>query len=168
MTYTYFTPRPATLDEGKALYRKLAAQYHPDHGGSTEAMQRINAEWDALRPLLPKYASQQARAGRAAYEANHAQQQQMSPEVAEMAARLSRMDGLKYDIVGSWIWVHPSARHLAKLETLGFSWSRKRKLYYWHPAGVESGRAGRRSYTHIYTKYSGQSYTGEAAEELAS
>ena len=168
MMYTYFTPRPATLDEGKALYRKLAAQYHPDHGGDTATMQRINAEWDALRPLLPKYASQQAREGRAAYEAKQAARDQTAPEVAEMAAKLSKMPGLKYDVVGKWIWIHPSARHLSKLEALGFRWSRNRKLYYWHPAGEESGRAGRRSYTHIYTKYDGHSYTGEAAEEIAS
>lgn len=168
MTYTYFTPRPATLDEGKALYRKLAAQYHPDHGGDTETMQRINAEWDAIRQTLPRFCSQQARDGRAAYEAQQAARQQTPPEVAEMAARLSKMPGLRYDVVGSWIWVNASAGHLRQLEALGFRWSANRCLYYWHPAGEGRRRASRKSYAHIYTDYGGQSYTGTAADEIAS
>lgn len=168
MTYTYFTPRPATLDEGKALYRKLAAQYHPDHGGDTETMQRINAEWDAIRPTLPRFCSQQAREGRAAYESQQAARQQTPPEVAEMSARLSKMPGLRYDVVGSWIWVNASARHLSKLEALGFKWSANRCRYYWHPAGEGRRRASRKSYAYIYADYGGQSYTGTAADEIAS
>ena len=62
MMFKFFNPRPVTLDEGKAMYRKLAAQYHPDHGGSTEAMQAINAEWDALKGKPP--VRQQAGPGR--------------------------------------------------------------------------------------------------------
>ena len=38
----YFT-HCKTLDELKAEYRRLAKQNHPDLGGSTEEMQRINA-----------------------------------------------------------------------------------------------------------------------------
>lgn len=34
-----------TLDEVKAMYKKLAKEHHPDHGGSTETMQQINAEY---------------------------------------------------------------------------------------------------------------------------
>ena len=30
MTYTYFNPAPSTLDELKAMYRKLAIANHPD------------------------------------------------------------------------------------------------------------------------------------------
>ena len=37
-----------TLDELKKQYRRLAMKYHPDMGGSTEAMQQINAEHDAI------------------------------------------------------------------------------------------------------------------------
>lgn len=168
MTFKFFTPRPVTLDEGKAMYRKLAAQYHPDHGGSTEAMQEINAEWDALKGKLPRFVSKQAREGRAAYEAKQTTRRQVSPEVAEMAAKLSRMSGLKFDVVGSWIWAETSARHLQQLKDLGFTWSANRHMYYWHPAGETSGRARKSSYSHIYAKYEGQSYTGQGAEELAS
>lgn len=41
-----------TLEELKAAYRRLAMQHHPDVGGDTATMQAINAEFDALFPLL--------------------------------------------------------------------------------------------------------------------
>lgn len=169
MIFKFFNPRPDTLDEGKALYRRLAAQYHPDHGGSTEAMQQINAEWDALKDKLPRFVSKQAKEGRKAYEAKRSSKaREINPEVEQMAAKLSKMGGLQFDVVGSWIWTKSNYRYTIKLQEMGFQWSANRKMYYWHPAGEESGRARKSSYTHIYNKYEGQSYRGESAEELAS
>ena len=49
----YFT-NIRTLDELKAAYRRLALKYHPDMGGSTEIMQEINAEHDALFEQLKR------------------------------------------------------------------------------------------------------------------
>lgn len=47
----YFTACK-TLDELKKEYRRLAMLHHPDVGGDTATMQAINAEFDALFPLL--------------------------------------------------------------------------------------------------------------------
>lgn len=47
----YFS-NPQTLEELKTTYRTLAMQHHPDKGGSKEAMQVINAEFDILFPIL--------------------------------------------------------------------------------------------------------------------
>ena len=44
---TYFN-NIHSLDDLKAAYRRLAMKNHPDHGGSGEIMQQINAEHDAL------------------------------------------------------------------------------------------------------------------------
>ena len=33
----FFEPLPETLEELKAMYRKLAMEHHPDRGGSHEA-----------------------------------------------------------------------------------------------------------------------------------
>lgn len=40
---TYFN-NIHSLDDLKAVYRRLAMKNHPDHGGSVEIMQQINAE----------------------------------------------------------------------------------------------------------------------------
>jgi hypothetical protein len=41
-----------TLDEARLEYRRLCFEHHPDHGGSTEMMQRINAAYDRFRHEL--------------------------------------------------------------------------------------------------------------------
>ena len=45
----YFTTC-TTLDELKKEFRRLAMLHHPDHGGDTETMKAINAEYDAVFP----------------------------------------------------------------------------------------------------------------------
>ena len=51
MTNKYFTPKPATLEDLKKLYRELAMKHHPDRGGDLEIMQTINNEYDILFPI---------------------------------------------------------------------------------------------------------------------
>ena len=46
--YTYFRPTPETLEELKTMYKRHAIANHPAQGGSTEAMQAINAEYPEL------------------------------------------------------------------------------------------------------------------------
>ena len=46
--YKYFKGDYNTIQEVKSAYKKLAFQYHPDKGGSTEIMQEINNEYDKL------------------------------------------------------------------------------------------------------------------------
>lgn len=41
-------PRHATVEEIKAAYRRLASQHHPDAGGSSDEMARINTARDTL------------------------------------------------------------------------------------------------------------------------
>lgn len=67
-TYKWFNPRPCTITEGTAMYRDLASKHHPDHGGSVSDMQEINAEWDELKPTLPRFCSEQAKQGRQQYQ----------------------------------------------------------------------------------------------------
>lgn len=152
-TFKWFNPRPATLSEGLEMYRRLAAKHHPDVGGRTEDMQEINAEWEDLRPRLPKFCSKQAREGRQQYQQAH-------------AAELAKMPGLQFDVVGSWIWADTNHKYLHQLEALGFRWSANRCKYYWHPAGDASRRNRKASYQDLYNKYRGESYRVNSRETI--
>lgn len=50
--------RCQTLEEARLEYRRLCFSYHPDHGGSTELMQQINAAYARFRR---EFALRQAR-----------------------------------------------------------------------------------------------------------
>ena len=41
------TSKPS-VDNLKPIYRKMAAKYHPDRGGSTEAMVAVNEFWEEI------------------------------------------------------------------------------------------------------------------------
>lgn len=161
-TYKWFNPRPSTITEGTAMYRDLATKHHPDHGGSVSDMQEINAEWDELKPTLPRFCSEQAKQGRQQYEqaqaASNAAKATQDAEAAKMAAELAKCPGLQFDVVGSWIWADANRKYTRTLEALGFRWSKNRSKYYWHPAGDSSRRNRRASYEEIYQKYNGTSY----------
>lgn len=49
--FSYFSEMPMTIDQGKIkrVYRELALKWHPDRGGSTEAMQALNEFYERLR-----------------------------------------------------------------------------------------------------------------------
>ena len=68
-----------------------------------------------------------------------------------MAEELAKCPGLKFDVVGSWIWADSNHKWLHTLEKLGFRWSANRCKYYWHAAG---------------DKYSGQSYQTRDRESI--
>ena len=50
----YFTKK-MTLDEVKAAYRAAAMKLHPDRGGSTEAMQQLNTEFEVAFVMAQKF-----------------------------------------------------------------------------------------------------------------
>lgn len=169
-TYKWFNPRPCTITEGTAMYRDLASKHHPDHGGSVTDMQEINAEWDELKPTLPRFCSEQAKQGRQQYQKANAAEQAakaaQNEEAVKMAAELAKMPGLQFDVVGSWIWADCNHRYNKKLEAIGFRWSANRCKYYWHPAGDASRRNRKASYQDLYNKYRGESYRVNSRESI--
>jgi hypothetical protein len=50
----YFNPIPTTCEELKQAFRAACKVHHPDKGGSTVAMQELNAEYDRLFAKLKK------------------------------------------------------------------------------------------------------------------
>jgi DNA polymerase sigma len=49
----YFN-KTKTIDELKSEYRRLAKENHPDHGGDSETMKEINAEFDLVFRVMEK------------------------------------------------------------------------------------------------------------------
>jgi len=128
--YKFFTPKPTTLEELKAQYRKLAMQHHPDRGGDTETMKAINAEYDRLFPLLKD--THKTKDGET-YTARQA-----TSETAEhfkaIIDQLMRMDGITIEVIGCFVWVTGDTKpHKDQLKGLGFKWHTKKIAWYLAP-----------------------------------
>lgn len=151
--FKFFVPQPHTLSEGKALYKKLCMENHPDLGGSVEAMQAINAEWDYLKTRLPRFDTgihTDYNANAAREKAAREKAETIKAELRPMAAKLAEM-GIAFDIVGSWIWSDDR-----RAADAGMHYSKGRAKWYWRPDSAESKSSrSHKSYDWIYAKYNG-------------
>lgn len=149
----YFT-NCKTLDELKAEYRRLVKKYHPDMGGDTATMQRINNEHDA------KFEELKAAHNKTADE--YHQTTETPEEFRDIIEKLIKLDGLEVELCGSWLWIGGNTKeHKEALKAAGCRWSNNKKLWYWHHAEEGSRwHKGNRTMGEIRTKYGSQVFHG--------
>lgn len=139
--YKYFTPTPKTLEELKAQYRKLVFQHHPDKGGSTEAMQEVNSEYDTLFSKLKDV--HQTKDGET-YTAKQATTE-TADQFKDLLNELMKMDNIEIEIIGCFVWVTGNTKpHREKLKALKFQWHSKKLAWYLKPENYK--RKSRREY----------------------
>lgn len=137
----YFT-NIHTLDELKAAYRRLALKYHPDMGGSTEIMQEINAEHDALFEQLKRQHNASAD--------EYHQTTETAEEFREILDVLLGLPGLTVELCGSWLWIS------------------SKTMWYWrHPEDARGHYRGKRSMNEIRSKYGSQVFDADGRERTA-
>ena len=111
---------PETLEDLKKQYKRLAMKHHPDRGGSTEAMQQINAEYETLFSRLKDI---HKTAEGETYTAKTASTE-TAAEFMDIIEKLIHMDGIIIEVCGSWVWVTGNTReHKEELKALSFRWS---------------------------------------------
>jgi len=101
--------------QAKRLHRSLVSKHHPDRGGDTAIMQRINADYDAY--LKSSY---------------HQFEKPQSMADAIIAVAEACLDvGLTVELCGSWLWIGGDTRtHKELLKTLGCKYQAKKQLWY--------------------------------------
>ena len=114
-----------TLVELKKAYQKLCFKNHPDRGGDTAIMQKINAEYDYLLKNLIE-SEDDKNYGENSYWESKTQQTEVEKAVQEKLQAIIGLDGLKIEIIGVWFWVSGDTKqHKEILNTLGFKWVQK-------------------------------------------
>ena len=162
-----------TLDELKKAYKAAAMKHHPDVGGSTEAMQEINAAYERKFEYLKgrqnaEYAerfevlkrSQNEQAAEDTTGKTYATTENAADFIAIINALL-RLDGLEIELCGRWLWIGGNTReHKEALKAAGCRWSSTKKLWSWHYA--EDGvfhRGKSKSMDQIRSKYGSTSFS---------
>jgi curved DNA-binding protein CbpA len=127
-TTNYFNSTPRTLEELKKQYRELAFKYHPDMGGSDEAMKAINNEYDILFPKLKNV--HQNKDGE-----TYTKETAETPEFfKDLIIELMRLDGIIIEIIGCFVWVTGDTRpNKDRLKALKFQWHSKKTAWYLKP-----------------------------------
>ena len=157
----------ATLDELKREYHKAAVSLHPDMGGTTEDMQRLNAEYEIYFNRL-KTCRNAAAAGDSTGSTTATMEN--AEDFIAIIDHLLRMPGLTVELCGRWLWIGGETRaHKDELKACGCRWSSNKKLWSWHFS--EDGSKWRKTHysmDRIRSKYGSTKYTRATADALHS
>lgn len=161
-TYTHFRPIPTTLEELKSAYKHLAIANHPDHGGSTETMQQINAEYTDLFEQLK---NTHRNADGKQYTSRESTDEAPA-EFIELIEKLLNLPGIIIELCGSWLWITGDTRTVKDdLKTLGFRWSSNKSAWYYHRDGYHKRSKKSCTLDDIRLMYGSTQYSGTARRD---
>ena len=132
-----------TLDEVKAMYKKLAMAHHPDRGGDTVIMQQINSEYESIKndPFF-KFADQKDEA------------KQDFAEFPDIINQVIGFKGVIIEVCGNWVWLSGQTYpYKEELKKIGFLFAFEKKLWYWRPHDFKSSNRKPLSIDAIRDKY---------------
>ena len=113
-----------SVEECKKLYKKLAFIHHPDRGGDTETMKAINAEFDYVMENNI-FKSSKKDTSKKDTKKNY---DFSSSQFKDIISALVRLDGLKIEITGCFIWVTGNTyANKEVLKQLGFRYSKNKR-----------------------------------------
>ncbi len=148
-----------TDDALKQAYRQAALKFHPDHGGDENIMKVVNAAYELLKKEFWTPYEQRA--------AN--KETPLTEELKKRWDKIKYFEGIKGEIVGSWLWVSGNTRrYKEQLKELNFKWSRNKVAWYWHANKGYRKRTGKKfSMTDIRTKYGSRRLDNEKSKIIA-
>lgn len=116
-------------------------QFHPDCGGTEEAMKQINTEYDSLFEQLKKQTQGSTDSTETA---------QTFKDIINLLITLS---GINIEVCGSWLWIDGDTKpHKDSLKEAGCRWSSGKKKWYWTPTPIKR-KSSKMTMEQIYSKY---------------
>ena len=130
----------------KSEYRTLAMKNHPDLGGSTRVMQKINAAYLVALKFLDGFIGPKDASGKSwAYKYNETIEKIIIEKVNELL-KVKLPSNVEITIIGVWIWVEGIARDdlksRAKVKGLGLKWHSKKLCWYFKPYKSRTRHSG--------------------------
>lgn len=122
-----------TLNELKQLYRAFALEFHPDHGGSEEAMKQINIKFTWLFEGLKNKQNEEAtRAHNEGNWAGYSTTTETPEEFIDIISKLDQIQNIIVELCGRWLWISGNTKdNREALKACGCRWSTTKKMWYW-------------------------------------
>jgi hypothetical protein len=142
-----------TVGQIKSEYRKLAKLHHPDLGGDTATMQRVNAAYHAALLAANGQTSVGSDGKEHTYTYNEEWERQVMDKVLEILGL--GLANLEVEIIGVWVWVSGSTKDqkdLLNKNGAGLRWHGERLMWYWKPYAGKT-RYSQKSMTDLRDMY---------------
>ena len=121
-----------TVAEIKAEYRRLAREWHPDLGGSTEVMQEINNQYEKALKGCNGQTVQGSDGKEHTYKWNEETERKLM-EVIDKLLSL-KMENTDITLIGIWIWITGETKpYKNHLKEMGCKWHAVRGCWYFKP-----------------------------------
>lgn len=144
----------SSLEELKKQYKKLAFKNHPDRGGNTETMQKINSEYDFLLKKIINNASNDDYSESKTWTSKEAHTE-AEQRMKDALDKIINLEGLEIEIIGTWLWVSGDTKtHKEALKEAGLKWNGK--LEKWLFVGSKSNGRGTMAMDQIREKHGSQ------------
>ena len=126
-----------TEEQVKARFTELAKKFHPDNGGDAEQFKAMMNEYkEAFKQYkgIHEDSKGQTYTKETAYSAE---------DFAEIIEKIIHFEGVKIEIIGSWIWVSGNTYNYREaLKENKFFFSKSKKAWYNNGADKKSFRKG--------------------------
>lgn len=151
-----------TIDDVKSRYHELCKKLHPDNGGNGADFVAMRKEY---KTAFETYKNIHVNAAGETYE----KETNETPEqYADIIDRIIHCEGVKIEIIGSWIWITGNTFTYKDLfHEIGFSWSKSKKAWYYAGEKLEGKRRGRYSMKQLRDKWGSQDVETEKQERIA-
>lgn len=123
----YFT-NCRTIEDVKKTFKELARRLHPDNGGDAEAFKAMMQEYgQAFERLKNTHYNAEGKTYEKKTESTETPEQ-----FAEIISKIIFMDGVKIEIIGSWVWLSGNTMiYKDEIKAAGFWWSKSKKAWYY-------------------------------------
>lgn len=136
------------LQDLKRAYHKAARAAHPDLGGTKEAMQALNAEYEKAVERIQRE-MKTGKAGTKAAETGtetETETAETMKQFAEVLQVLYSLEGITIELCGTWLWISGNTYgHKDALKAAGCKWSSSKKMWYYYTG--EYHKHGKHAYT---------------------
>ena len=117
-----------TCEAGKARYRDLVRQYHPDNGASGEEMKEITVEF---KIWFERFKNIHETAKGETYT-QETESTETPEDFMDIINNLSTIPNISVEICGTWLWISGNTYPVrTQLTSFGCRWSKGKKKWYW-------------------------------------
>lgn len=153
-----------TIEDVKKVFKELAKALHPDNGGDAEAFKAMMQEYQAA---FNRYKNTHTNAAGETYTSDK-ETTETPEQFAEIINKIIFMDGVKIEIIGSWVWLSGNTMiYKDEIKAAGFWWSKSKKAWYYTGEKEHHKRRGHYSMNGLRDKWGSVEVEREEQKRLA-